>query len=137
MARSPAGIEHLELENFSDGQLWELIQHARDTLSERITRRLDEFRLMAREAGFEISVTRIGEGEGRRGRRRRSANGGADTGDQRAQVAPKYRNPDNHSETWSGRGRKPKWVEDKMAGGKSLDDLLIRHGREKAEPVEA
>lgn len=139
MARAPAGIEHLELENLSDGQLRELIQHARDTLSERITRRLDEFRLMAREAGFEISVTKIGEGEGRRGRRRRSSNGGADTGDHRTQVAPKYRNPDNHSETWSGRGRKPKWVEDKMAGGKSLDDLLISHGREreKAEPVEA
>jgi len=139
MARAPAGIEHLELENLSDGQLRELIQHARDTLSERITRRLDEFRLMAREAGFEISVTRIGEGEGRRGRRRRSSNGGADTGDSRSQVAPKYRNPDNHSETWSGRGRKPKWVEDKIAGGKSLNDLLIGHGREreKAEPVEA
>ena len=137
MARSPAGIEHLELENLSDGQLRELIQHARDTLSERVTRRLDEFRLMAREAGFEVSVTKIGEGEGRHGRRRRPSNGGADAGDHRAQVAPKYRNPDNHSETWSGRGRKPKWVEDKVAGGKSLDDLLISHRREKAEPVEA
>ena len=139
MARAPAGIEHLEFENLSDDQLRELIQHARDTLSDRVTRRLDEFRLVAREAGFEISVTKIGEGEGRRGRRRRSSNGGADTGDQRAQVAPKYRNPDNHSETWSGRGRKPRRVEDKVAGGKSLDDLLISRGREreKAEPVEA
>lgn len=25
-------------------------------------------------------------------------------------VAPKFRNPDNPSETWTGRGRKPNWL---------------------------
>ncbi|MEM6987514.1 MAG: H-NS histone family protein, partial [Pseudomonadota bacterium] len=29
----------------------------------------------------------------------------------RGKVAPPYRNPKNASETWNGRGRKPKWVE--------------------------
>ena len=130
MARAPAGIEHLDLESLSDGQLRELMQHARETLSERVRRRLDEFRLMAREAGFEVSVTRIGEGEGRR-TRRRSQDGGGESGDQRAQVAPKYRNPDNASETWSGRGRKPKWVEEQLAAGKSQEALLIRSGRQE------
>lgn len=28
----------------------------------------------------------------------------------RGKVAPVYRNPDNHQETWTGRGRSPKWV---------------------------
>lgn len=40
-------------------------------------------------------------------------------------VPPKYRNPDNASETWTGRGRKPKWVEAALASGKSLDDIKI------------
>jgi DNA-binding protein H-NS len=134
MTRSSAGTEHLGLENMSDGQLREVIQHARDMLARRIQERMDEFRMLAREAGFEISLTKMGESGGRR--RRRSTDGES-TADRRGAVAAKYRNPDNPAESWSGRGRKPKWVADKIAGGKSLDDLLISHAREKAEPVEA
>ena len=42
-----------------------------------------------------------------------------------AKVAPKYADPADPSVTWSGRGRKPKWVEAYLAEGKSLDDLKI------------
>ena len=41
-------------------------------------------------------------------------------------VAPKYRNPADASQTWTGRGRKPKWVVEELATGGSLDDFLIR-----------
>ncbi len=37
----------------------------------------------------------------------------------------KYANPANADETWTGRGRKPRWVEAALKSGKSLDDLLI------------
>lgn len=37
----------------------------------------------------------------------------------------KYANPANKSETWTGRGRKPRWVEAALRAGKSPDDLLI------------
>ncbi len=40
-------------------------------------------------------------------------------------VAPKYRNPANPAKTWSGRGRKPKWVEAHLAAGGSLEILKI------------
>jgi len=40
-------------------------------------------------------------------------------------ITPKYRNPDNPDETWSGRGHKPKWMLSQLKKGKSLDDLLI------------
>ena len=38
---------------------------------------------------------------------------------------PKYRNPDNTEETWAGRGRKPKWLEAKIASGSKEDEFLI------------
>ena len=41
-------------------------------------------------------------------------------------VAPKYRNPADALQTWTGRGRKPKWVVEELATGGNLDDFLIR-----------
>ncbi len=41
----------------------------------------------------------------------------------RAKVKPVYRNPDNSKETWTGRGRSPKWViaaEEKHGGRDKL-----------------
>ena len=43
----------------------------------------------------------------------------------RGKVAPKYKNPANSAETWTGRGRQPVWVAEALVGGKSLEDLLI------------
>ena len=41
-------------------------------------------------------------------------------------VAPKFRNPENHSETWSGRGLQPRWMRAAMdGGGRSLEDFRI------------
>jgi DNA-binding protein H-NS len=41
-------------------------------------------------------------------------------------VAPKYRNPQNPSETWAGRGQQPKWMASQIAAGRKLDDFLIK-----------
>ena len=40
-------------------------------------------------------------------------------------VAPKYRNPDYESQTWTGRGRKPRWVEAFLSAGNDLDAMAI------------
>jgi DNA-binding protein H-NS len=40
-------------------------------------------------------------------------------------VHPKYRNPQRPSETWSGRGKQPHWIEAQLRSGKKVDDLLI------------
>lgn len=37
-----------------------------------------------------------------------------------------YQDPNNHENTWSGRGRKPLWVLAAMHQGKTLEDLLIK-----------
>ena len=43
----------------------------------------------------------------------------------RGKVAPKYKNPANESETWTGRGRQPIWVRDFIMSGGSLDQVTI------------
>ena len=43
----------------------------------------------------------------------------------KSKVAAKYANPEDNSQTWSGRGRKPRWVQDYLDGGKAIDDLAI------------
>ena len=40
-------------------------------------------------------------------------------------AAAKYANPDDPSQTWSGRGRKPAWIKAALETGKSIDDLTI------------
>ncbi|WP_141750786.1 MULTISPECIES: H-NS histone family protein, partial [Stenotrophomonas] len=40
-------------------------------------------------------------------------------------VAPKYRNPANSEETWTGRGRQPKWMALLVAKGALPQDFLI------------
>ncbi|WP_045737550.1 H-NS histone family protein [Xanthomonas sp. MUS 060] len=40
-------------------------------------------------------------------------------------VPPKYRNPANTSETWTGRGKQPRWLADLVAKGKKVEDFLI------------
>ncbi|WP_346771378.1 H-NS histone family protein [Bradyrhizobium sp. 192] len=40
-------------------------------------------------------------------------------------VRPKYRNPKNPAETWSGRGRLPRWLQPQLRAGRKLDDFLI------------
>lgn len=39
--------------------------------------------------------------------------------------APRYANPGNGADTWTGRGRKPKWFTDAIAAGKSPEDMAI------------
>jgi DNA-binding protein H-NS len=43
----------------------------------------------------------------------------------RGKVAPKYRNPENPSETWAGRGLKPRWLAAALKSGRKLDDFVI------------
>ncbi len=68
----------------------------------------------AREMGFASLAELTGQG----GRKRRSAAAAPAS-------AAKYANPANPSETWSGRGRRPGWVNDALDSGKSLADLAL------------
>jgi DNA-binding protein H-NS len=43
----------------------------------------------------------------------------------KTKVAVRYRHPADSSLQWTGRGRQPKWVQEWVVAGKSLDDLRV------------
>lgn len=43
----------------------------------------------------------------------------------RGKVKVKYTHPNDSALTWTGRGRKPKWVEQWLAAGKTLESLSV------------
>jgi DNA-binding protein H-NS len=47
-------------------------------------------------------------------------------------VFPKYRNPAQPSETWSGRGKQPRWLTAKLKSGQALEDFQIRPPSDRA-----
>lgn len=67
----------------------------------------------AREHGFKLTDL-LGNGKASRGRK---SDAGTTTG------AAKYVNPENPEQTWSGRGRRPQWINEALEAGRTLDDL--------------
>lgn len=40
-------------------------------------------------------------------------------------VSVKYRHPENPALTWTGRGKRPTWLNEALAGGKNLEDFAV------------
>ena len=41
-------------------------------------------------------------------------------------VFPKFRNPDDPSETWAGRGKQPRWLTSALKTGRTIEEFVIR-----------
>ena len=52
--------------------------------------------------------------------------GGAGKGKSRRPAAAKYQNPADASQTWSGRGKRPRWFNAALKAGKKEQDLLVK-----------
>lgn len=50
----------------------------------------------------------------------------AKTGRKLPKVEPKYRNPANAAETWTGRGKQPRWLAEYTKAGRKVEDFLIQ-----------
>jgi DNA-binding protein H-NS len=86
------------------------IAMARDRDRMELKRKMSE---MAETHGFSVGEL-FGAGRGGRG-----AGKGKSVG------IAKYANPENKSDTWTGRGRKPNWLVDRLKKGSKLSDFAI------------
>ncbi|MGI1663928.1 H-NS family nucleoid-associated regulatory protein [Palleronia sp. KMU-117] len=106
----------INLSELNEKQLEKLKADIDKELVDRTKHKLAEARKAVEEAakkhGFSLQDV-IGGGRGR-GKAAAKAAG-----------APKYRNPADASQTWSGRGRQPEWFKAAIASGKSPDDMAI------------
>ena len=76
----------------------------------------------AKAEGYTIEELFGAAGKPKAGRKAKAAKSTARAG---RKVAPKYRNPGG-SETWSGRGKRPRWFLAALKSGKKEKDLLIK-----------
>lgn len=85
-----------------------------------IKRQITEYGITAEELGFNSKST-VSKGrkdaKASKAPKKKRANSGV-------KVPPKYR--DHMGNTWTGRGKTPRWVTEALAAGQSLDSLLIR-----------
>jgi len=94
------------LKSMSADELWDLHQLVVAELSKKMKAERTTLEQRLRELGV--------AGDGERAKR------------PYPKVLPKYSNPKNRGETWSGRGKQPLWLTAQLRSGKKLDDFLIR-----------
>lgn len=67
-------------------------------------------------AKYGYSLEELADTDGRKRRRGRGT---------RSKAAPKYRNPEDANQTWTGMGRQPKWFKEAVAGGTAPESMEI------------
>ena len=102
----------LDISNLSAGELQQLRDNIESQIRERRDSEQREAKAKIREIAASVGLS-VSFGEA------------AAAPSARSKVAPKYRNPSNAAETWSGRGKRPNWVNAALAAGKQLEDLAI------------
>ena len=119
---SPAGGQVMKPLNFramSVDELWQIYEQISRLLAERLTsekRQLDQRLSRLRGDLVNSSPAEVA---------RRSY----------PKVRPKYQNPSAPFQTWSGRGNTPRWIQEMIEAGGSLDDLRIPETTCLKQPV--
>ena len=102
---------NIDLDKLSEKELTDLRTQVDKAISTLGARRKAEARRAAEEAaskhGFSLSDLLGGKVE-------------------KTRTAARYRNPDNPSQTWSGRGRQPGWFKEGVASGRPASDFAIQ-----------
>jgi len=109
-------MKKIDLETMSVDDLWSLHEQISKILSARITSE-------KRELEKRLAVLNRGI-EGAEASQSYNANGKARR--KYPRVFPKYRNPQTPSETWSGRGKQPRWLAAAIKTGRKIEDFKIR-----------
>jgi DNA-binding protein H-NS len=116
-AESPLAAIHFA--NLVTEELVRLLEDGQRELTARRERERAEFlaRIVEEAAAIGIDASEVVRAFSRLGRRPRA--------DGRADVKPKYRNPADPSQTWSGRGACPKWLQAFVDGGADLESFRV------------
>lgn len=115
----------IDLKGLSAKELETLISTARkrqSTLNKRkpVSEVRRKLTALAKAEGYEIAELFGGV------KSKAAKKAAAKTARKTAKVPPKYRNPANPKETWTGRGKQPLWLAAMVKKGKKVEEFLIR-----------
>jgi len=117
--------QKLNLDGMSIDEMWQLHEEISQILSVRLTteKRELEKRLaqLRRENGMRQSKPEDA----------RSVDGLPRDRRKYPRVLPKYRNPKEPSETWSGRGKQPRWLAAALKTGHTIEEFVIGQAESK------
>ena len=107
----------LNLDTMSVDEMWELYAEIGRVLSDKLVseKRALETRLAQLQRSV-VQETLEPSSSVAASKRRRSY----------PRVIPKYRNPNEPSETWSGRGKTPRWLAAALKTGRRIEEFRIR-----------
>lgn len=114
----------INLETLSPAELKALIANAESQMQAAHANHVNEIRTkidaLLKKSGLTLAVVY-------------PTRGGKGTKGPKSPVAPKYRNPNNAAQTWSGRGKRPLWfVEALKKRGVTAESLLIERAQTAA-----
>jgi DNA-binding protein H-NS len=96
------------LQTLSIDELWDFHAFVRSLLAEKLT--VEKRKLEDRLNRLGADLTQSSSEVPRR---------------QYPKVLAKYRNPNDPSQTWSGRGKTPRWIHEILEAGEDIEDLRI------------
>lgn len=111
VARGRKTVARNDLDGLSYKQLMDL----RDRVDKALSSKRDDEKADAKAALAELAEKRGFSLDELMGARRAKGN----------KVAVKYVNPDNRSETWTGRGRTPRWLAAKLSKGAKREHFEV------------
>jgi DNA-binding protein H-NS len=107
-------MSNIDYQAHSEQELQDIIQNAtralRDKQFGKRKENIAKIKEIAALSGLSVQI--LHEAEKREGRKI-------------GKVSPKYRNPNNHLETWTGRGVMPKWMQGLTDAGHDKSEFLI------------
>jgi DNA-binding protein H-NS len=116
-------MQKLDFEKMPLDDLWALHEQLSNVLSSRIVAEKEQLekRLVQLNGGKGVkrpALLQLKSSETKTDRPRRKY----------PKVFPKYRNPSEPTETWSGRGKRPRWLVSALKSGKPIEDFQIVKG---------
>jgi len=111
-------MKKIDLETMSVDDLWLLHEEVSRILSARITSE-------KRELEKRLAVLNRGRGLIEGEDAKQSHNSSGKPRRKYPRVFPKFRNPQVPHETWSGRGKQPRWLAAAIRTGRKMEDFMI------------
>ena len=113
-------MEKLDLDLIPLDELWSLHEQITKVLSARIVAQKQALEGRLRQLNLgrvpaDAVVVDLKPGRGNATRQRRKY----------PRVLPKYQNPSEPTETWSGRGKRPRWLVSALNAGARIEDFAI------------